>query len=136
MRIIKKHGILNSDISKVLADMGHTDQLTIGDCGLPIPSGPAKIDLALKLGVPSFAAVLSEVLKDMAVEKVILASEIKTHNPALYEELARLFAELAIEVEFTAHAAFKAQTANSKAIIRTGEATPYANIILQAAVIF
>lgn len=136
MFIIKKHGILNSHISKVLADLGHTDQLTIGDCGLPIPAGTPKIDLALRPGMPSFQAVLLEVLKNMAVEKVILAKEIKTHNPALYVELDRLFAKMAVEVEFKSHEAFKEQTAQSKAIVRTGEVTPYANIILQSAVIF
>ena len=36
---MKKHGILNSDISKVLSDLGHTDQITIGDAGLPVPEG-------------------------------------------------------------------------------------------------
>ena len=51
---MQKTGILNSEIAKVLADMGHTDQMTIGDCGLPVPSGVKKIDLALRFGQPSF----------------------------------------------------------------------------------
>lgn len=41
---MKKNGILNSDISKVLADLGHTDYIVIGDCGLPIPNQVKKID--------------------------------------------------------------------------------------------
>ena len=41
---MKKHGILNSSISKVLADLGHTDQIIIADCGLPIPDHVKKID--------------------------------------------------------------------------------------------
>jgi len=47
---MKKHGILNSHISKVLTDLGHTDTIVIADCGLPIPDGVARIDLALELG--------------------------------------------------------------------------------------
>ncbi len=77
---MKKNGILNSEISKLSSDLGHTDQITIGDAGLPVPDGFKKIDLALKLGTPSFIEVLEEVLKDMAVEKFILAEEITTDN--------------------------------------------------------
>ncbi|PAC67377.1 D-ribose pyranase, partial [Enterobacter cloacae] len=49
---MKKNGILNSHIAKVLADLGHTDTIVIADCGLPIPEGPVKIDLALSIGTP------------------------------------------------------------------------------------
>lgn len=68
---MQKIGILNSDIAKVLADLGHTDTIVIGDCGLPVPAGVPKIDLALKPGTPSFLDVLTEVLKYMEVEKYI-----------------------------------------------------------------
>ena len=58
---MKKHGILNSDIASVLSYMGHTDRLCIGDCGLPIPDGPERIDLVLRFGQPSFLETLKEV---------------------------------------------------------------------------
>lgn len=35
---MKRYGPLNSDMSKTLADIGHTDTIAIGDCGLPIPT--------------------------------------------------------------------------------------------------
>ena len=54
---MKKNGILNSDISRVLSYMGHTDQIAVGDCGLPIPEETERIDLALKFGVPGFIDV-------------------------------------------------------------------------------
>lgn len=129
---MKKHGILNSEIAKVLADLGHTDQLIIGDAGLPVPDGVKKIDLALKLGVPSFLDVLHLLEKEMIIEKVILATEIKTKNKEIYSDVAKNFEQ----IEFVTHEEFKNQSKNVKAIIRTGEATPYANIILQAGVIF
>lgn len=133
---MKKNGILNSDISKVLSDLGHTDQITIGDCGLPIPDGVKKIDLALKLGYPTFKDVLMTVLDDMAVEKIVLAEEIIESNKKLYEEINRYAEAKNWEVELVSHTKFKKQTQVSKAIIRTGECTPFANIILQSAVIF
>ena len=74
---MKRHGILNSDISRVLSYMGHTDSICIGDCGLPIPDETERIDLAVKFGVPTFMDVLKEVGDDMKIEKIVLAEEIK-----------------------------------------------------------
>jgi D-ribose pyranase len=34
---MKKNGIINSELVRVIAEMGHKDGLTIADCGLPIP---------------------------------------------------------------------------------------------------
>lgn len=131
---MKKHGALNSEIDKLLADLGHTDQLTIGDLGLPVPTGVKKIDLALKLGSPSFEEVLSVMQQEMAVEAIVLAEEIKTENAEQWQLIKKTFPN--VPIRFVPHEAFKEETKESKAIIRTGEATPYSNIILQAAVIF
>lgn len=131
---MKKHGILNSSIAKILDDLGHTDQIVVGDLGLPIPNQVEKIDLALKMGTPSFIEVLETLENEMVVEKIILAKEISMVNPLQLENIRRLFPK--IEIIFISHEEFKKQTQQSKCIIRTGEATPYANIILQSGVIF
>lgn len=134
---MKKNGILNSDISCVLSDLGHTDKIVVADCGLPIPDDVYKIDLALKLGSPSFIETLEEIIKDMQVEKVILAEEIKTNNPELYSKVKQILRVNNInEISFVTHEEFKEKTKDTKAVIRTGEATPYANIILESGVIF
>ena len=133
---MKRQGILNSDISRVLSYMGHTDRICIGDCGLPIPDEVERIDLALKFGVPTFMDTLKVVVEDMKIEKIVLAEEIKTQNPQVLSEVEALFAEQDIEVEFVSHTELKAQTNECKAVIRTGETTPYANIILQSGCIF
>ena len=133
---MKKAGILNSDISRVLSYLGHTDTICVGDCGLPIPDEVERIDLVLKFGVPSFMETLEVVVNDMKVEKIILAEEIKTQNPKVLGEIEALFAEQNIEVEYVSHVELKALTRDCKAVIRTGETTPYANVILQAGCIF
>ena len=135
---MKKNGILNSDISRVLSYMGHTDQIAVGDCGLPIPEETERIDLALKFGVPGFREVLCEVKKEMKIEKIILAEEIKTKNPEILEQILQLFdrAEEDCEIEYVSHEELKEKTHTCKAVIRTGETTPYANIILQSACLF
>lgn len=135
---MKKNGILNSDISRVLSYMGHTDTLAIGDCGLPIPEETERIDLALKFGVPGFMEVLCEVVKEMKIEKVVLAEEIKERNPGILSGILELIdvMENPCEVEYVSHVQLKEQTKNCRAVIRTGETSPYANIILQSACLF
>lgn len=132
---MQKVGILNSSIAKVLADLGHTDTIVIGDCGLPVPAGVPKIDLALKLGTPSFMEVVSEVAKYMEIEKVEVAAEIQEKNTGVYKALKELFPQQEWIIDEN-HEAFKAATAKAKVVIRTGEITPYANIILHSNVIF
>ncbi|MBU8770955.1 D-ribose pyranase [Cytobacillus oceanisediminis] len=129
---MKKNGILNSEISKVLSEMGHTDTIVIADCGLPIPKEIKRIDLALKQGTPSFLQVLEALVADMEIEKVTLAQEIKDFNPELEEVLENKFTDK----DYVSHEEFKKLTQQAKAVIRSGEATPYANIILHSGVIF
>lgn len=133
---MKRNGILNSEVSRVLSYLGHTDRIAIGDCGLPIPDTTERIDLALAFGEPPFLRVLELILQDMKVEKIVLAEEIKEQNAETLAKIHALFGEQAVEIEFVPHTEFKAQTADCKAVIRTGETTPYANIILQSGCIF
>ncbi|MGW8458858.1 D-ribose pyranase [Bacillus atrophaeus] len=131
---MKKHGILNSHLAKILADLGHTDKIVIADAGLPVPDSVLKIDLSLKPGIPGFKDVTELLAEEMVVEKVTAASEIKTANPQIANFIKNQFKKQ--PVEYLSHEEFKQLTKEAKAIIRTGEVTPYANCILQAGVIF
>ncbi|RNB80371.1 D-ribose pyranase [Brevibacillus nitrificans] len=131
---MKKLGILNSDISALISQLGHTDRIVICDAGLPIPDFVTRIDLAVVPGLPSFFEVLNAVLLEMQVEKAIFAEELIKAQPS-----AHIYLEAAlpgVEMESVSHEAFKELTKEAKAIIRTGECTPYANVILQAGVTF
>jgi D-ribose pyranase len=132
---MKRSGHLNRDISRVLACMGHTDCIVVADCGLPVPPGVECIDLALALGDPAFVRVLDTVLADLQVERAVFASEALERNPAVAQRAESLAGDK-LQVEFVAHEQFKALTRNARAVIRTGEATPYANVILYSGVIF
>ncbi|MCY8388646.1 D-ribose pyranase [Bacillus inaquosorum] len=131
---MKKHGILNSHLAKLLADLGHTDKIVIADAGLPVPDDVLKIDLSLKPGLPAFQDTTAVLADEMVVEKVIAASEIKASNQENARFLENLFSEQ--KIEYLSHEEFKLLTKEAKAIIRTGEFTPYANCILQAGVLF
>lgn len=119
----------------MLSDLGHTDEIVIADAGLPIPSEVKKIDLALTLGEPSFIRVLELVLGDMKVESIVLAEEIKAKNDDQLNAVQKLLVEDE-SIEFVSHEDFKKKLGDAKAVIRTGEATPYSNVILQAGVLF
>ncbi len=131
---MKKHGILNSDIASVLSYLGHKDQILIADAGLPVPDHVLRIDLAVKPGLPSFLDVLDEVLSDMYVEAYVIAEEIDTNNPKMAKAIAERMTQR--DVNKVSHETFKELSHEVKAIIRTGEVTPYANIILQSNVFF
>ena len=115
--------------------MRHTDLICISDLGLPCPDNLNNIDISLKFGVPSFIDVLKEIINDMKIERIILAEEIKTNNQYIHEEILKIFKDKA-DIEYVKHDNFKKKTSECKAVIRTGENTPYANIILQSACIF
>ncbi|BCL76054.1 D-ribose pyranase [Jeongeupia sp. HS-3] len=132
---MKKHGILNSDIARVLATLGHTDCIVIGDCGLPIPDHVERIDLALRIGEPRFFDVLDEVLKDMQVERAVFATEALDQNEAVMSRATTMAGD-GIEIAYVAHDELKRLSHSARAVIRTGEATPYANVVLYAGVIF
>lgn len=127
---MKKNGIMNGPISSVIAHLAHTDMVTIADAGLPIPSTTKRIDLALKPGVPGLLETIEVILTEMHVEKAFVSEDLLIKNPQIYTEIQRLL--IGIAVEPITHADFKQLSGRSMAIIRTGELTPYANVILVA----
>ncbi|MBO3444257.1 D-ribose pyranase [Clostridium sp. CCUG 7971] len=131
---MKRTKLINSELSYTISKMGHTDSLTIGDCGLPIPENVSRIDLALTHDVPSFLDTLDVVLEELCVEEIVIASEIEGKNNAIYKEILKRFEN--IKVTKVSHEEFKNMTKESKAVVRTGECSPYANIILKSGVVF
>lgn len=124
---MKKHGILNAQLAGLVASLGHGDKLVIADAGLPVPPGVPVIDLAVVLGVPRFEAVLNAVLDEMAVESAVAAEEAGAEVRKWVHQTAP---------GWVTHNEFKELAASARAVIRTGEATPYANVILIAGVAF
>ena len=131
---MKKIGTLNQPLSAVIAGLGHMDQLVIADAGLPIPVTTQRIDLALKEGIPSFMDALQVVLEEVQVESAVIADEMVSNSPQVYQQLKEMLPDIPIET--IPHEEFKIMTGEARAIVRTGEFTPYANIILNAGVVF
>jgi len=133
---VKRTALLHAELSHVIASLGHGDMLVLGDAGLPIPDGPRRIDLAVARGVPQLDDVLQAVLSEMQVEGIVIADEALDGDgdtkklPGWYPQ------SLGIAPQTVSHEEFKRRTAKARAVVRTGECTPYANIILIAGVKF
>ncbi len=133
---MKKIGTLNTHLSRVIASMGHTDKLVICDSGLPIPRNKEIVDLALTTNIPRFMDTLRVVLDELQVEGAIIAEEMETHSNGLYPAVRQALS--GIPIQKISHEEFKHLTHDDGccAVVRTGEATPYANIILVSGVTF
>jgi D-ribose pyranase len=134
---MKRHLLLNAELSQVIASMGHGDMLVLGDAGLPIPVGPnapQRIDLAVCPGTPRLEDVLRAVLSELQVQGTLIASEAlvgeRAMPPAWYS------AQIDLAPRTVSHEEFKKICSTARAMVRTGECTPYANIILVAGVTF
>lgn len=139
---MKRGKLLNSDISAVISKMGHTDSITIADSGLPIPPNTERIDIALTFGIPSFIQVLENILLELCVEKVVIADEMIKNNSKIHSMMLTVFEKyrkesgFKAELNYVKHSELKHLTEQTKAVVRTGEITPYSNIILYSGVVF
>ncbi|MET7538023.1 D-ribose pyranase [Streptomyces sp. NPDC055059] len=129
---MKKAGILNRHLAGALAELGHGDGVLVCDAGMPIPAGPRVVDLAFRAGVPSFAEVVDGLLDELVVEGGTAAAEIRAANP----EAAGLLAERLPALAFVPHEELKELSRDARLVVRTGEARPYANVLLRCGVFF
>ncbi|MCI9428629.1 MAG: D-ribose pyranase [Lachnospiraceae bacterium] len=131
---MKKAGMIHGELMKRIALLGHKDLFMIGDAGMPIPQGVEVIDLALCKGVPTFTQVLDAVLEESVVEYYYVAEEIVTANPGIYQYIQEKLPDVAHEK--MPHDNLKEFSGKCKFAIRTGEYSPYPNVILRAGVAF
>ncbi|GGL70505.1 D-ribose pyranase [Streptomyces fumigatiscleroticus] len=129
---MKRAGILNRRLAGALAGLGHGHGVLVCDAGLPLPDGPHVVDLAFRAGVPSFAEVLDGLLAELVVEGATAATEVRQANP----EAAALLDGRFPELELVPHERLKELSTSARLIVRTGEARPYANVLLRCGVFF
>jgi D-ribose pyranase len=131
---MKLGGVLNHRLSMVIAEMGHTDGLTVADAGLPVPMGIDRIDLALSPGIPSFEQTLEAIATELRVEEIVIAREAFDANPHVLRAIEACFP--GVPIKAVPHVEFKSMTSATRAVVRTGECSPFANAILRSGVIF
>jgi D-ribose pyranase len=131
---MKNNNLLNAEILSTIALLGHQDSITIADCGLPIADTTKRIDISLRKGVPAFLETLDVCLSEFQPERAIIAEEIKKASPECHRAILERLEN--VDIDYISHEEFKKVSGRSKACIRTGECTPYANIILISGSIF
>lgn len=132
----RNNGTLNGQLARVISETGHTDQVVVTDAGLPIPAGVERVDLALREGVPAFLEVLDTVLDELEVEGALMSEEIKHTSPDMLQEIQARLEARGVSAVFVPHVEFKAATGGARAAVRSGEFTPYANVLLTAGVVY
>ncbi len=127
---MKRTGILHRELSDAVASLGHYDLVVLSDAGLPVPPAARRVELALAPDLPGVPQVLEVLLQEMLIEKVTRASEQAMVSPRLHARIDDLLA--GTPIEDVPHAEFRVLAATAKVHIRTGDFTPYANLILTA----
>jgi len=125
---MKRGGILHPGICHLLASTGHTDYFTICDRGFPVPIGPERIDLALMDDLPRVLDVLRAIDAEFAIDRIIVAAEAEQFA-AIHVAALRQLRE-GIIVETVPHLELKHLSQQGRATIRTGDTTPYANVLV------
>lgn len=136
---MKRTPLLNRHLSALIATLGHGDRIVLADAGLPMPPGVPVIDLAVVAGLPTLLDVLNAIKGELMIETATRATEASPDlSNAIDAALATWAKDQGREIDRSVigHEDFKVETKAARAIIRTGEVTPYANVILVSGVAF
>jgi D-ribose pyranase len=127
-----KHGILNPQINSLLCRVRHTNFLVISDRGFPFWPQIETVDISLVDDVPTVLQVLDAIRQQCHFGAAFMAEEFENHNTAS-TRAAFDHALRGIELAREPHGAFKKRVPNAIGLIRTGDTTQYANMILLSA---
>lgn len=123
-----KEGILNSSLIKILAETGHTDFLVFCDKGFPIPKEPERLDLSLIDDIPKITDVVEAVSKQFVIDRIYISNEMKDISEDYHDYLMKKFPMY--KFEYVSHIELKEMSNEARAVIRTGDTTPYSNMIV------
>lgn len=147
---MKTKGVLHNELAKVIANMGHGDMLVVTDRGFPFPrhNMTVCIDVSVGRDLPKFIDVVKVILEELEIESVIIADETEKISPQVFHELQDILSQKTnkgnpIEQKIIPHTEFKHLVLDGalegqevKAMVKTGQFTPFANIILVSGVDF
>ncbi len=131
---MKKSGILHIELSKIIAGLAHEDYILIGDAGMPHWDDVPFVDLCLNRGTVGFIETLDTILGEMFVQDVIIDEDMEKVSPDIYKETNEMLKKHGdFDRDYMSNAQLQTVARKgARVVIRTGEHTPYANIILTA----
>lgn len=127
-------GILHPQLAAVLAGLGHGDLICVADAGLAIPAGVARVDLGFAPGRPPLVDVLTAILDELVIERYWLAEPAPTSAAPVVQFLADRLPDQ--PPTYLSHEELKGLLPDVRAVVRTGEFTAYANVVLGCGVPF
>jgi D-ribose pyranase len=131
---MKRSGILNAHLAAAIAGIGHGQTILIADAGMPRTNQVPIVDLAVVLGCPSFIYVVTAIVAECSVERYTIAEELSVSGHPVLTQLRSCL--IGTPEEVVSHTDLKALSNDALIFVRTGEATPYANVLLRASVVF
>jgi D-ribose pyranase len=124
-----KTGILNPHILSLIARVRHTNSLVIADRGFPFWPMIETVDVSLVDNLPTVLEVLAAIRASGNFTQAYMAREFQQNNrPTTRAKFAAALA--GVPLEFEPHAEFKKRVPRAIGLIRTGDTTQYANLIL------
>ena len=127
-----KTGILNPRINWLLSRVRHTNILVLADRGFPCWPMIETVDVSVVDDLPTVLQLLGAIRPNFRIGKAWMAREFLKHNDA---QTRGAFAQAlsGIQLKHEAHVELKKRVPRAIGLIRTGDTTQYANIILESA---
>lgn len=121
--------VLNPQLLSLLARVRHTNCLVIADRGFPFWPQIETIDVSVMNDVPTVLQVLAAIRPDFQPVQAYMAKEFLDQNTEITRQ-AFANALVGIPMQHEAHVEFKRRVPQAIGLIRTGDTTQYANLIL------
>lgn len=125
---MKKDGVLHPELSYLIARCGHTDGIVLADQGYPVPEDTERINLGFADDEPTVIRVLHQIAQEMVIDRIIITKEMEDISPVRAQSLREMFPDILFET--VSHAALKELTHDAKGTVKTGDTTPYANVMI------
>ncbi len=133
--------IISPELLKILHEMGHSDEIVIGDGNFPAASNAKRLVRADGHGVPELLdAILQLFPLDTYVEAPVMLMQVTPGDdvdPVIWKEYRKIVDKHQDDVNFEEIERFKfyERARNAYAIVATGESALYANVILKKGVV-
>ena len=124
-----KTGILNPHVLSLLARVRHTNTIVIADRGFPFWPQIETVDLSLVDDVPTVLQLIAAVRANHNFTQAYMAREFQKNNfKTVQEKFAKALRR--VQTKFEPHVQFKKRVPHAVGLVRTGDTTPFANVIL------
>ena len=133
--------IISPELLKILHEMGHSDEIVIGDGNFPAASNAKRLVRADGHGVPELLdAILQLFPLDTYVEAPVMLMQVTPGDdvdPVIWKEYRKIVDKHQDDVKFEEIERFALyeRARDAYAIVATGEGALYANVILKKGVV-